>query len=401
MKRILGVAALVVASVLASAALSEILARAVLPRPRYFALWQWDPVLGHAPVPSTSMRIDWWVSESLPVTHYQTNSWGFRDREFHEGRTDGVGRVLVVGDSFSEAVEVEADERFSAVLERRLTRPDRPVEVWNMGVGDYGTAQEYLLLREYVRRVSPDVVVLQVFPLNDVVNNGRDFAGNNESQGDDVRPYFVVDDDRLIRADPRPVRSFLRRHSLLFADAELAAWWWAGVRVRQAASTRTDEVRRRHRAAGELDVLEYRVLSEDPDRADWAHAWRVTGALLRAVRDLVAEAHATLVVALVPCREEYLPSALAKLGRDAEAQTGAPLRLAGDVPTRRLCGELASLGVPCVPLREGFAAAWGESGPRHERHGHYDPEGHRLIGEALAPVVDAALRTGVTRPATP
>src|SRR5512142_748591 len=108
--------AALLASIVATLLLCELVARR-FPPPRYFALWQWDPIVGHAPIPSFKTSIDWWVSEGLPVIHYETNGWGFRDREFSAARRPGVSRVLVLGDSFAEAAEVEANERFSARLE--------------------------------------------------------------------------------------------------------------------------------------------------------------------------------------------------------------------------------------------------------------------------------------------
>jgi hypothetical protein len=391
---------LTLASLVLAAGFCELAARLMQP-PRYFALWQFDPLLGHAPAPSAAIDIDWWISEGVPVTHYRTNRWGFRDREFQITRRPGVARVLVVGDSFAEAAEVEADERFSAELERRLSRPDRPVEVWNMGVGDYGTGQEYLLVRRYVDVVRPDVVVLQMFPLNDVVNNGRDFAENNESQADYLRPYFVLDSGgRLVRADRHPLRALLRRHSRLFAEVEFAWLSFAAESARARGASREADIRRRHRAAGELGILEHRILVDEVDRDDWSRAWRVTTALLREIRDRVADAGATLVVVLVPCREEYVPSALERLGRDVETATGEARRVSAELPSRRICGELAAMDVSCIAMRDMFAAVWGESGPRHERHGHYDPEGHRLIASSLAPAVESALtlRGGVRQP---
>ena len=65
-----------------------------------------------------------------------------------------------------------------------LTRPDAPathfkrVEVLNFGCDGYGTAQEFILLRDRVWRYAPDVVVLAVFTGNDIRNNSLVLEGD-------------------------------------------------------------------------------------------------------------------------------------------------------------------------------------------------------------------------------
>src|SRR5262249_33440751 len=157
----------------------------------------------------------------------------------------------------------------------------------------------------------PDLVLLQMFPLNDIVNNGRDFAGDNESDGDYMRPYFVVGPDgALQRADRHPLRSLLRRHSLLFAHLEFDALSLRAERWRREGPLRNARVRQSHVARGEFPLLESRILVAEPQSEAWESAWRVTHALLHEINQTVHAAGADLVVALIPCREEYSEAAL-------------------------------------------------------------------------------------------
>src|SRR5262245_11904308 len=57
-------------------------------------------------------------------------------------RREGKYRILVVGDSFTEGVQVSESDVFTAQLENA----DPHLEVINAGVGGYGTVQEYLYL---------------------------------------------------------------------------------------------------------------------------------------------------------------------------------------------------------------------------------------------------------------
>ena len=95
------------------------------------------------------------------------NALGQRDRPRTLARTPGVARVLVLGDSFVEAMQVDLEESFPALLERRLR-----VEMLNAGVSGYSTDNE---LRAFVadgHRYAPDVVLLLFHVGNDVLENG-------------------------------------------------------------------------------------------------------------------------------------------------------------------------------------------------------------------------------------
>ena len=54
-------------------------------------------------------------------THVQTNSNGFRGREHDVGKKDGGLQILLLGDSFMEALQVEFQDAFPSLLERQLT----------------------------------------------------------------------------------------------------------------------------------------------------------------------------------------------------------------------------------------------------------------------------------------
>ena len=73
------------------------------------------------------------------------NAGGWRDLPRVEDKAEGVVRVLVLGDFFMEAYSVRFEDSLPARLERLTNRAERQVEVINLGVGGYGTLQEYLV----------------------------------------------------------------------------------------------------------------------------------------------------------------------------------------------------------------------------------------------------------------
>jgi lysophospholipase L1-like esterase len=103
-----------------------------------------------------------------------TNSLGFYDDE--PLAPDEVGlRVLAFGDSFTAALNVPQSEVWTSVLERELRARGRTrADVVNLGLDGTGTDVHLALMREFVPRLRPDVVVLAFFA-NDFgdVLNGR------------------------------------------------------------------------------------------------------------------------------------------------------------------------------------------------------------------------------------
>jgi hypothetical protein len=130
------------------------------------------------------------------------NRYGMRDnREYTIAKPPGTFRIAVIGDSFAEALQVPQAEDFCSVVERELARCDglrgRKIEVLNFGVYGFGTAQELIMLRRRVLRWSPDLVVLE-FYANDLGDNTR---ATDDSWSWGPRPYFVLQNGRLTEDD--------------------------------------------------------------------------------------------------------------------------------------------------------------------------------------------------------
>ena len=131
------------------------------------------------------------------------NREGMRDnREYRIAKPPGTFRIAAIGDSFTEALQVQPlAQDYCSVVEQALptclAAHQKKVEVLNFGVYGFGTAQELIMLRRRVLQWSPDMVLLQ-FYLNDLDDNTRatDVAG---SWG--PRPYFVLQNGELVEDD--------------------------------------------------------------------------------------------------------------------------------------------------------------------------------------------------------
>ena len=97
---------------------------------------------------------------------------GIRDREYGP-KAPGEYRILLLGDSFTMGHGLAEEETISRRLERLLAMGDRsaPVTVINCGVGGYAPWQERMFLRKRGFPLEPDLVILQLFPGNDVAGS--------------------------------------------------------------------------------------------------------------------------------------------------------------------------------------------------------------------------------------
>jgi lysophospholipase L1-like esterase len=98
----------------------------------------------------------------------------------------GKPRVLVIGDSFTQAVDASDDKTYYAVLSQLLK-----FEVFAYGGGGYGSLQEFMIVDKYFDHVKPDLIIWQ-YSTNDFINNSAELErastiNNNGMQ----RPYLT------------------------------------------------------------------------------------------------------------------------------------------------------------------------------------------------------------------
>ncbi len=148
------------------------------------------PVLGWSLKPNSSYTN--YLPEGTAKVEY--NSIGLRDTEHLIKNTEGVFRILILGDSFMEAYSVDTYDAFHKQVEKNLASLGIKSELINLGVGGYGTLQEYLIFNEIGRSYSPDLVMLGFFYGNDLIDNSNSKAISSNSKRRN-KPYLNPDSD--------------------------------------------------------------------------------------------------------------------------------------------------------------------------------------------------------------
>ena len=117
-----------------------------------------DPLIGH------EHRGD--AKSYLMGVDVATNAEGHRDREIPVERQPGVGRIVMLGNSFIEGWGVPFEDTISKRLEKLFDKAGEKVEVMNTGVGNYNTIMEVEAFLTRDAKFKPDMVVLN-YTFND------------------------------------------------------------------------------------------------------------------------------------------------------------------------------------------------------------------------------------------
>jgi hypothetical protein len=379
--------ALAAASVLLAVALAELALRAI--GFSYPNFWVPDPLTGSALRPGME---GWQQTEGR--AYVRVNSRGLRDREHALPKPPRTYRIAILGDSYAEAIQVEMEQTFWALLPARLARCNfadgRRVEPVNFGVSGYGTALQLITLRERVWQYEPDLVLLAFFPGNDVRNNSR------RLEDEPGRPYFELRDGALrldndILADP----AFVARQQTAAARASLQKLRLYQLLRRVKAG---HDTRGQHNApiaaalagGGAVATLAERGLDENafrpPRDPAWREAWDLTDRLLLKVHEEVAARGARFVLVVLSTPGTVYPDPAMR--ERYAASLGVQTLFYPDERLERLGRERGFQVVPLGPPMQKLADASNTyyHGFPNTRlgFGHWNPAGHAAAAELIA-----------------
>lgn len=116
-----------------------------------------------------------WVRPEF-VQSREMNSLGLPEREIPAEKSPNELRIIALGDSFTDGTGAAYESTWPRILERELAsaKPGRPVTVVNAGIGGSDVCFEYVLLRERLLALSPDLVIVAVNATDvaDIVRRG-------------------------------------------------------------------------------------------------------------------------------------------------------------------------------------------------------------------------------------
>ena len=324
------------------------------------------------------------------AAYVEINSDGFRGPEFVKPKSPGTVRIAIIGDSYTEAIQVPYEDTFASVAARKLAQcpllKGRRVEALNFGVDGYGTTQELVTLREKVWAYQPDIVLLAIFLGNDVRNNSVSLEPNL------CRPFYIERDGKFIPTGPFQSSNSFRLWCMTRFDyrksglLSLVGGAWTILRSHNRQPTAELPVER---------AINYNIYKPPTDAA-WRNAWQITD-------DLVAETHREAARHGAAFLTVTLDTGI-QVWPDPRVRDNFMKHLdVSDLfyPDRRIAAlgerdgfDVLTLAEPLYRYAEAHHAFLHGFANSKIGFGHWNAEGHRVAGELIGERLCAMLEAG-------
>lgn len=381
--------------------------------PIRYVLYQTDPDIGWRLRPKAQFHYQR-DEYDLPI---EINSQGLHDGEHDYNKPAGVYRILILGDSFTEAVQVPIADNFSRRLADCLNQQNQqPVEVINSGVSYYSSAEELFFLQHEGWRYQPDLILVAFYVGNDieayearkredgwVASLGGyltelDGAGNlkktwvdwaNPSPYEDISPLqrLLQRTSRIYRLLAHPdskVAEWLDQQKDAFKKTPLGRWLTppqppARPAARPAGGTLPNN----------FDLVIYAPTFPDgPDMPpEVGETWAILQKIFAEFKQAAAGMNAKLGVLVIPAREQAHQRYYQDTYQQFSKRYGVSLaHIAWNYaqPDQALGQLFAQQDIPYLDLLPPLRAYDATGGPDlyFEEDGHFNQAGHRLTAES-------------------
>lgn len=356
--------------------LCELLVRLVAPQELVIKrpdVWQPADTLGWVHWPNVNTTIN----TGDRTVRFITDGDGFRVGS--AGRTDGPKKILLLGDSFMEALQVNYEQSLAGLLETRLSeRLHQSVAVRNTGVGGWDPPQYLMQARREIGRERFDLVLVSVYLGNDIVQQRVDwYPPRAPAEVHDWRLPRRLTSGELVDALLYPFNDFLETRSQLYVFIKNRS----DVLLRQLGLT--------------AKYFPDDLLRQEAGSPRWA----VTAQILSDIRD-VARAHGVpTLFFLIPAPAQVEPDEVERAVKGFHID---PASVDLTQPDRLLT---AAMQPHHLLVWDGLADFQLAARAGTRLYGavsrHLSPEGHDLLERALEPLVVERLTAGTRRAGSP
>lgn len=327
----------------------------------------WEPVdgIGYLRRPDVSAAINTGERTVTIRTDHE------RYRVGAAGRVEAATQVLLLGDSFMEALQVEHEQTTAALVESDLAaRLGRPVAVRNAGVSGWSPNHYLIRGRELLSTDRFALTVVAVFVGNDAVSQAiPHIPPRPPTERHEFHWPSGWGRRALVDAFVAPINDKLEVRSHLF------------VLLKNTFST----LRMRLGLTADYLPLEYRRVEAGSAR------WATTAAISRALAEVGAQHGTPTLFVLVPERFQVYPD---EFDRYVKGFGVDAAQLDVDQPSVRLRMAFEAAGLTVVDALPALRAVAARGGPRlyGSVDQHLSPEGHRalakVVADAAMPLVD-------------
>lgn len=315
--------------------------------------------------------------------YVRLNNFALHGPNYAFEKPENTYRVLIVGDSFPQGIQVQIEEGFPYLLQESLNQNPLPdsierVEVINLSVDTYGTDRELLFYALLGWRFEPDLVLLSFYIGNDVKDNFIPLNELNEGLTLNRAAFSLDEAGALQLHDMPPI------NPAEYPDSPV--WNWLAQMA--ASSTPRPEWYLSH--TPEIISLEPYQLAYPvdlglylPPDEQWTIAWNLTEALITTFQDVVHRQGLPFGVIVIPDRRAVHPEDWDRTQSQyplvAEASPFAPLE--------RINAFLLAAEIPHLDL-SATLRNWTLANPTqrlyYREDGHFNPEGHAVTAQRIS-----------------
>lgn len=249
-----------------------------------------NDIFGSAFVPNQK---GWFVSNTKEYsTWVEINPQGWPDVNHSIDKPENVFRILILGDSFVENLQVPIEERFFRKLQTNFDEKikDKKIEIIAIGRGNTGTAQEFLILKNYGLIYQPDLIIQMFLTANDVKNNSPLL------QNDPYLPYFILDQgNNLVEIPPA------KRNQKILSRLKGALKQLRVVELALSARQKILEAKA-SRAMGGYPV-DYHIYDQSYD-INYTNAWNITKKLILEAKKATENSEARYILVTLANNEQ-------------------------------------------------------------------------------------------------
>ena len=299
------------------------------------------------------------VNTGERTVHLYTDRQGFRVGP--RGRVEADTRVLLIGDSYMAALQVEYEQSLAGLLEHRLPeRLGRPIAIRNAGQAGWDPPQYLFEARSLFARDTFSLALVSVYIGNDVVTSRPDrIPPRLPVETYAFRVPTRVSSAEVIDAFFHPLNDWLKRRSQLFIFFK----------------TRLEPVLMHLGLTAEYFPEEFRRSTRASSR------WAVTCGLLADIAGAAAQQGVRTVFLLVPAPFQVEPEVFREYARGFGLDS---TQVDLDQPTRLIREGLEARGLTVLDVLPAFRVA--------ERNGpalygsvdrHFSPRGHQVLEQLI------------------
>jgi hypothetical protein len=313
--------------------------------------------------------------DKVRESEVKISSQGIRDREYGPKSPDEF-RVVLLGDSFTMGLTLNQEETIGATLENLFAdqKTGKQVRFINCGVSGYAPWQERTFLKERGIPFEPDMVILQLFPINDIPGSYSKVGKYLES----IDPLWEND-----------LRDFRQQHDLPFRAERFCKQQSQAYRLYLAAANSPGIIRPLISDLRLVPKKKYPPIQQLSNRpfpvevclVDYypalQEAWDIYRESIKSIRDdciqrgipLLAYAHSG-IIAGEPEKWKKLNASFP----DTPYEMNKDIRITNEL--------LKELGIPCIDVLSSLLV--------HNQYelyfihdGHFTPKGARVVAECI------------------